>query len=261
VKRSVSIVAAALVLAGCSSASPTDGTFPEGARADYQLGGAYDPPEGVQIVARDSLEQPAPGVYTIWYVNGFQTQPGIDWPDDLLLHTADGDPLIDPHWPDETLIDISTPANREQAAERIGEAIELCAASGFQAVEFDNLDSWTRSDGLLTEEHAIAFATLLVEKAREQGLDAGQKNTPQLGERGPEIGFAFVVAEECARYEECAAYTDVYGGRVIDIEYADDLQRTFEEICADPATPASTILRDRGLATPDDAEYVYDSCG
>lgn len=259
--RAIAGAAAVLLLAGCAAAGDAGAMFPEGARPDYQLGGAYEPPGGVRIVARDSLEQPEEGVYSICYVNGFQTQPGEDWPDALLLRTDAGDPFIDPNWPDETLIDISTDANRERAAERIGDAIERCAASGFQAVEFDNLDSWTRSDGLLTEEHAIAFATLLVERATEAGLDAGQKNTPQLGERGPEIGFAFVVAEECARYEECSAYTDVYGGRVIDIEYADDLQRTFEEICADPATPASTILRDRGLATPDDAEYVYESCG
>lgn len=257
--RRASVVAAAVVLlAGCAS---VPGAFPEGARADYQLGGGYEPPSGVQIVARDSTEQPAPGLYSVCYVNGFQTQPGQEWPDALLLHDANGDPVIDPNWPDETLLDVSEPEKRDLAAERVGESIDRCAASGFDAVEFDNLDSYTRSGGLLTEDDAIAFATLLVERATGLGLAAGQKNTPQLADRGPGIGFAFVVAEECARYRECSAYTDVYGQRVVDIEYADDLERSFEEICADPETPASTILRDRGLAPAGHPEYVYESCG
>lgn len=248
----------AVLLAGCTA---TTAPFPEGARADYQLGGAYDPPAAVSIVVRDSTAEPAPGLYSVCYVNGFQTQPGEEWPDALLLHDANGDPVIDPNWPDETLLDISSAEQREGAADRIGESIDRCAESGFDAVEFDNLDSYTRSGGLLTEEDAIAFATLLVQRATDRGLESGQKNTPQLGQRGPEIGFTFAIAEECARYRECATYTDVYGGRVIDIEYADDLERSFEEICADPETPASTILRDRGLAPAGQPEYVFESCG
>jgi hypothetical protein len=43
--------------------------------ADYQLGGAYPPPAGVGVVARDWREQPAAGAYGICYINGFQTQP------------------------------------------------------------------------------------------------------------------------------------------------------------------------------------------
>ncbi len=247
------VVASALLLAGCAAG------FPDGARVDYQLGGAYDPSGGVGIVARDSQERPA-GVYDICYVNGFQTQPGADWPDALLLHDEAGAPLIDPNWPDETLLDISTAEQRERASAIIGESITRCASFGFDAVEFDNLDSYTRSDGMLDLDDAVAFATLLVQRATAAGLEAGQKNTPQLGERGPEIGFTFAVAEECARYRECSDYTAAYGQRVIDIEYADDLERSFEQICADPETPASTILRDRDLAPAGDPEHVYEHC-
>src|SRR6187399_2709907 len=42
---------------------------------DYQLGGSYTPPAGVRIVTRDREDSPAPGLYNICYVNGFQTQP------------------------------------------------------------------------------------------------------------------------------------------------------------------------------------------
>src|SRR5262247_2141813 len=49
---------------------------PENAGLDYQLGGAYPPPSGVQIVSRDRTASPAAGLYSICYVNGFQIQPG-----------------------------------------------------------------------------------------------------------------------------------------------------------------------------------------
>src|SRR5690606_3848532 len=73
---------------------PPDGEF------DYQLGGAYEPPAGVQIVSRDRHDPPAPGLYNICYVNGFQSQPGEDnfWLDDhpdLVLRDGKGDPVID----------------------------------------------------------------------------------------------------------------------------------------------------------------------
>lgn len=54
------------------------------------------------------------------------------------------------------------------------------------------------------------------------------------------------MAEECQRYDECTACTDVHGAAVIDIEYADDLSGTWPEVCADPQLPASAVLRDRG---------------
>ena len=252
---------AVLLLAGCA---PVDsaGVFPAGAAVDYQLGGAYEPPAGVTVVTRDSTERPVDGLYNICYVNGFQSQPGADWPSELLLVDASGDPIIDENWPDETILDISTEAKRADAARIISTSIDACAASGFDAVEFDNLDSYTRSRDLLTLDDAVAFAALLTKHAHDLGLSAGQKNTGELGARGrDEIGFDFAVVEECDQFEECGTFTEVYGDAVIDIEYTDDLRRPFDEVCADPATPASTILRDRDLTPAGSPEYVYERCG
>ncbi len=64
----------------------------------------------------------------------------------------------------------------------------------------------------------------------------------------------------CAAFDECGAYTDVYGEAVVDIEYTDALPRPFEEVCDDPATPTSVVLRDRDLLTPDDEGYVFELC-
>ncbi|WP_291045145.1 endo alpha-1,4 polygalactosaminidase [Herbiconiux sp.] len=270
--------ALAVLLAGCAGPAADPSVFPAGPVVDYQLGGGYPPPEGVTVVARDSTDEPAEGVYSICYVNGFQTQPGADWPDGLVLHDASGAEVFDPGWPDERLLDLRTAENREAAADELAPVIRGCADAGFQAVEFDNLDSYTRSDGAFGLEEAVAFGSLLVEEAHAAGLAAGQKNTPQLADRGhDEIGFDFAVAEECAYYEECSAYTDVYGDRVIDIEYADAFEAgtesfeggtesfegavtSFEQVCADPDRPFGTVLRDRDLAPAGAEGHVYARC-
>jgi hypothetical protein len=268
--RSVGILVAGLCIQSAGAASSAEQearvarTFkplPANAVADYQLGGAYDPPAGTTVVVRDSTAAPAQGLYNVCYVNGFQTQPGVAWPARLLVRNSKGKPLVDPDWPDEHLLDISSEKLRTAVLERLAVTIAECAHKGFDAVEFDNLDSFTRSKGALKHKDAVAFAELLVRAAHEQGLAAGQKNTPQLsdGERR-RIGFDFVVSEECHRYDECSAYTRFYGDRVINIEYGDDLRAPFADICADAATPRDTILRDRGLNPAQRAPYRYDHC-
>lgn len=267
-----SVAVGVLALAACTAppAPPAEGTGssadvtlpPAGALPDYQLGGAYDPPEGVGIVGRDRSAEPAAGLYSVCYVNGFQTQPGeFDaWPDDLLLH--DGDEVVfDPDWPDEALLDTGSAGQRSRIAEIVVPWIEGCADAGFQAVEFDNLDSFSRSHGTLSLEDNLALAELLVDVAHDVGLAAGQKNAAEHADALKErAGFDFAVTEECAAYAECGAYTAVYGAHVIDIEYTDQLPRPFAELCADPDTPASTVLRDRDLVTPDDEGYVFAGC-
>ncbi|MBT2483469.1 MULTISPECIES: endo alpha-1,4 polygalactosaminidase [unclassified Microbacterium] len=235
---------------------------PVGAIPDYQLGGAYDPAPGVGIVGRDRSETPASDAYSICYVNGFQTQPGElgEWPAELLLH-RDGEPVFDPDWPDEVLLDTSTADHRDQIAAGIIPWIAGCADAGFDAVEFDNLDSYTRSGDALSFDDNLALATLLVDTAHATGLAAGQKNAAEdavaLREQA---GFDFALTEECAVFRECSVYTDVYGDAVIDIEYTDALPRPFAEMCADEESPASMVLRDRDLVTPADPAYAFETC-
>lgn len=276
-------LATALVLsiAGCTAAAPAGEThssspaasanagsspsawslFEPGAIADYQLGGAYEPGAAVSVVVRDSEEQPLDGAYAICYINGFQSQPGEQWPTDLLLQDSAGDAVIDPNWPDETLLDIRSESNREAIAEQLSPAIVGCASKGFEAVEFDNLDSYSRSEGLLERADAIAMATLLVQAGHENGLAVAQKNSAELlGQAASTIGFDFVIVEECDQFEECGDFTDSYGDAVIDIEYTDELRRPFAEVCADAATPRITMLRDRDLTPPGSPDYVYEHC-
>lgn len=271
-------VAFALALVGCSVAEPAPADtetspgassirpLPENIVVDYQLGGGYPPPAGIRGVVRDSTDEPANGLYSICYVNGFQSQPAdravwLEQHPELVLSDEAGEPIIDENWPGELLFDISSATNREELHSLLAPTILTCADTGFDAVELDNLDSWTRSIGALTAADALAFAALLTETAHTAGLAVGQKNAPDLGSRGrDDAGFDFAIAEQCHRYDECQAYTDVYGPRVLDIEYADDLAGTFAELCSDGRIPYSTIVRDLALTTPGSPGYTFHNC-
>ena len=250
--------------------SPPDGTTaahaveapPAGGLPDYQLGGAYEPAEGVSIVARDRSVEPAPGRYSICYVNGFQTQPDElgSWDSDLLL-SRDGKALVDPEWPDEVLIDTSTNDKRKRVFDTVSTWIHECAEAGFDAVEFDNFDSFTRSQKALVMEDNAALASSFVELSHRLGLAVGQKNAAEFSRiLHEEVGFDFAVAEECSAFRECDEYSRVYGQAVIDIEYTDNLPRDWDDICGDPETPTSAVLRDRDLTVADNPRHTARHC-
>ncbi|MCS7479552.1 endo alpha-1,4 polygalactosaminidase [Umezawaea endophytica] len=277
VRQSLGVVAAALAVASCSvrpqpaevgevsvPESPAARMFPVGAPSDYQLGGAYPPPAGVTMVVRDSTARPEAGMYNVCYVNGFQTQPAdrelwLGERGDLVLRGNGGQPVVDPNWPGEMLLDTSTVEKRARLATIVGATITACATAGFDAVEIDNLDSDTRSRGALTVENNLALATQLAESAHDKGLLVGQKNAAGLAERGKaDVGFDFAVAEECVAYAECAEYTAVYGQRVLAVEYTDNLPA--RGVCDDPNRPRATIIRDRDLVKPGERGYSYQRC-
>ncbi len=244
-------------------AGTTPGDFelpPVNAGLDYQLGGYYPPPSGVQIVSRDRTAPPAAGLYNVCYVNGFQSQPGdedfwlVDHPS-LVLRDASGDPVIDVDW-DELILDVRTETTRAGLAAIVGEWIAGCAADGFDAVEIDNLDSYSRSGGLMTEDQAVLYMRLLSDAAHAAGMAIAQKNSADLVARRSELGTDFAVVEECNRYDECDVFTGGYGDHVLVIEYR---RADFTTGCS--AFPSlSIVLRDVDLVTPSDGGYVYDGC-
>jgi hypothetical protein len=260
--RAGGVVALVLVfgLLGCSQPAALH-LPPPGAVADYQLGGAYAPSPAVRIVTRDSTDKPAPGLYSICYVNGFQSQPGSHWPADLLVSDSSGTPFVDPGWPDEHIFDTSTAVKRARLAELLRPTIAGCARHGFDAVEFDNLDSYSRSHHALSPADAVSFATSLVAIAHQNGLAAAQKNAVELSAKGAKvIGFDFAMTEECFQYRECAGYTKVYGANVIDVEYTDTLTSSFATVCASSRRPVSVMLRDRELKPAGARGHVYRHC-
>ncbi|MCK9794330.1 endo alpha-1,4 polygalactosaminidase [Isoptericola sp. 4D.3] len=284
--RAESVVAGALVvlLTGCASPAedarapaggspssgpaeelrlpPVDGAF------DYQLGGAYDEARApLDVVVRDATAPPLPGAYNVCYVNGFQTQPDQAdlWTgrEDLLLHEADGDLVVDPDWPDEHVLDPSTAEQRAGILEVLGPVVTGCAQAGFDAVEIDNLDTWTRFDAI-DEAGAHALARAYADLAHRSGLAVAQKNAAEVTRVAhDDLGFDLAVTEECAAWDECDAYTDVYGDHVLQVEYLDSLADaglTFDDVCARDDRAPLTILRDRDLVAAGEAGYVYEAC-
>ena len=219
--------------------------LPVGPDVDYQLGGTRGVPSRVGIVVRDRAAYPLPGHYNICYVNGFQTQANERrfWKKRMgLVLRRGGRPVVDSAW-GEWLLNIRTPRKRVRLARIVGAWTRGCAARGFDAVEFDNLDSYTRSRGMLRRNQAIAYARLLVRAAHGAGLAAGQKNLSDFN--GRTVGFDFAVAEECGRWRECDDYIASYGRRVLSIEYR---QADFRWTCDRYGAALAVVLRDLALS-------------
>lgn len=260
----VILVAVAVVGPVWSASADDVARLPVDAPADYQLGGAYPPVTGVRVVARDRMEPPT-GEYAICYVNAFQTQPGArGWwrarhPDLLLRHR--GREVADPDWPDEVLLDIGTAARRKALAGIMGRWIDGCAADGFDAIEPDNLDSWTRSRGVLRRSDAVAYSRLLVRRAHRAGLAVAQKNTVEVLSVRDRVGWDFAVVEECQVYRECGRFERVYGTAMIEIEYVDAGGRAgFAAACAARGDRIAVVLRDRDLLPSGRPGHVFDTC-
>ena len=247
---------------------PTQGIF------DYQLGGAYDSVQmetgdsAPDVVVRDATATALDGAYSVCYVNGFQTQPdeAEEWLTSrahLLLRDSKGEPEPDPDWPDEYILDPSSAENRESILSIIGPAIDGCARSGFEAVEIDNLDTWTRFDRI-NPKGAQALARAYVDRAHRTGLAIGQKNAAEIAATAhDDWGFDFAITEECGVFEDCGSYAAAYGTHVLQIEYPDalaDVGMSFDDVCADPDRAPLTILRDRDLVARGEPGYLYDRC-
>jgi hypothetical protein len=272
IAAAVAATIAALPLATRAGAA-TWAPPPVNAKFDYQIGGDYPLPRRASVVSRDWFSGSADArAYSICYVNAFQTQSDEDWvdrpdeksnwPRDLVLEEL-GD---DPNWGGEYLVDLGSADKRARAAEWVQPMIQTCAAKGFEAVEYDNLDSWTRFDGTPVEgrvpfgkRKAIAYAELLTDRAHALGLAVAQKNTLGLSRRQARrrIGFDFAIAESCGRHSECRDYRALYGDRVIAIEYR---RRDFRRACKAVGKNVTVVLRDRNVTMPQSPTYRYAAC-
>ncbi|MEO8750717.1 endo alpha-1,4 polygalactosaminidase [Dermatophilaceae bacterium Sec6.4] len=239
----------------------TTKAFPEGAVFDYQIGGPYQPAVDVGIVDRDRSQKGVPGRFNICYVNAYQAQPDeLQWwrkeHSTLLLRDKAGALVIDKVW-NEALLDISTPAKRTQLAKIVGTWFAGCARFGHDAVEPDNLDSYTRSTGLISRGDAIAFAADLAREAHIYQLLVAQKNSSELAPKLRTAGYDFAIVEDCQEFGECAAYTSAYGRKVIEIEY--DAKR-FATACKMRSGKVSLLLRDVDVVPRGKPGYVNKTC-
>ena len=260
-------VLAATVTAACAAPAAAAAAVtlpPANGRFDYQIGGAYTPAASVRIVDRDRTAAPVAGRYNVCYVNAFQTQSDevAGWKSNRnnLLLKRNGSYVVDSAW-NEILLDTSTAAKRAKLASIVGGWFAGCRARGYQAVEPDNLDSWTRSKGRLSKADNMAYASLLISRAHAAGLAIAQKNTTELGRSGKAMGFDFAIAEECQVYSECGQYTGPYGKRVYEIEYTDNGGlANFNAACAARGASIAVNYRDRDVVARGRPGYVDKAC-
>ena len=269
------LLASLLLLAGCAT-SPTDAVDaaattapartvplpPAHGRFSYQIGGAYALPAGVTVVDRDHADAAVAGTYSICYVNAYQAQAdAVAWwtahHPQALLRDAKHRLVIDTDW-DEPLLDLSTAAKRATVLGVVGGWMDQCAAKGYRAIEADNLDSYTRSHGLLTAAQALSFGHDLALRAHRDHLALGQKNAADQSAAAHRAGFDFAIAEECQVYSECGSYTGVYGTGLIEIEYGNTL---FAQACSARANTVSVVRRDRDVTPAGDRHHVERWCG
>jgi hypothetical protein len=158
---------------------------------------------------------------------------------------------------DSVVVYVGTADKRTRIAAVVGGWVRQCGSAGFAAVEIDNLDSYSRSGGRLSQDHAVAYMALLSRAAHDAGLAIAQKNSTESLDRRGEMGTDFAVAEECIRYSECGDYVGAYGERVLMIEYRDS------DFAAGRSAYGAThaiVRRDLNLVTPDNPAYVYGGC-
>lgn len=234
------------------------------AQWDYQLGGSYPPPAGTRVLIRDRSDAPDRSVdYNACYINGFQTQPDERsfWEDgsrqDLLLRDASGNPVGDPQWQGEYILDIRTAAKRRRLAAIVGQWIDGCAAKGFDAVDIDNLDTYARFPAYINQSAAKSYMTLLAAIAHARGLAISHKNAPALLAGLLKAGITdFVVNESCNEFDECQLFLK-YGKPVLNVEYKEG---SFSTGCAKYKTRMAIVRRDQNLQPVGSSGYVYKTC-
>ena len=231
---------------------------PKHVRWDYQVGGAYTPPTGVQVVSRSHEDAAATGVYNICNINAFQAQEDAegDWDSDLLLRDANGDVVYDEDW-GEAVLDIRTDAKRQRIAAKLNAWIDECAAKGYKAVEPDNYDTFTRFPKYLTAGQAKALMKLLSVHAHEKGLAIAQKNTLELVPDRASVGLDFAVVEECGEWNECGEFAKAFDNNVLVVEYT---AKGLSEVCSGWRSTLSIVRRDQSVVPKGASGYFRQTC-
>ncbi|TCO54833.1 endo alpha-1,4 polygalactosaminidase [Actinocrispum wychmicini] len=278
-RKTVALAAAAGSLVLCVNAANADTITlpPAHGQFDYQIGGAYTPDSSVAIVDRDFSAAPVAGKYNICYINALQSQADsgsgggepeydtvswwVKYHNDLIVKDSKGKPVLDPDW-HEAVLDVSTTAKQQAILDIEKPWIDGCKTSGFQAIEPDNLDSYSRSKGAFTFAKDKEYMKAFVTYAHGKGLAVAQKNTnSEFGTSGrTEVGFNFAIAEECGFYGECGEYAAAYGNNYFEIEYTDENAAKFRAACRDHGATVSIIRRDRDVVPRGTSGYHYELC-
>lgn len=147
-------------------------------------------------------------------------------------------------WLDIRQIDVLAPIMRAR--------LDLCKEKGFDAVEPDNIDSYTTDTGFpLTYDDQLEYNHWLADEAHQRGLSIGLKNnSDQVAELIDDFDWA--LTESCFEQEWCEALLPFIeaGKPVFAAEYT-DAGTTLDEFCAQAQTlRINAILKNRDLDAP-----------
>lgn len=122
-------------------------------------------------------------------------------------------------WPGEKWLDIRAITTLQPI---MAKRVANCAAKGFDAMEFDNIDGYSNRTGFpLTAADQLAYNKMLAGLAHDAGLAAGLKND---GDQVKQLlpYFDFDINEQCVQYSECGNLTPfVQAGKpVFEAEYS-----------------------------------------
>lgn len=119
--------------------------------------------------------------------------------------------------------------------------VDKCAAAGFDAVDFDDVEGFANKTGFpLTADDQLSFNRALAQDAHSHGLSVALKNDiDQLGALLTDFDFA--INEPCFEYQECGGYDAwVSAGRaVVEVEY----HAAAKKFCADAAVHHRDAMR------------------
>jgi len=218
------VVAALTLFCGASAARAATWWQPSGTLSwQMQFSGRIDKSVKADGYDIDAFETPATlvakmhdlGRHVVCYIAAGSWEM---WRPDAARYPASvkGKPMAG--WPGERWLDI-------RRTDLIGPILEdrvaICAAKGFDGVEFDNVDGYSNKTGFaLTAQDQLAFDRWLADTAHAHGLAVGLKNTPSLAAQ-LEPSFDFSIVEECVQYHECGSFAPFLDANkpVLDIEY------------------------------------------
>lgn len=103
-------------------------------------------------------------------------------------------------WPGERWLDIR---RRRVLAPIMRARMDMCAAKGFDGIEFDNVDGYANRTGFdLSARDQLRYNVWLANEAHARGLSVALKN--DLGQIPKLLPyFDFALNEQCFRYDEC----------------------------------------------------------
>jgi endo-alpha-1,4-polygalactosaminidase (GH114 family) len=164
------------------------------------------------------------------------------FPDSVLGNDYEGWP--GEKWLDIRQIDVLAPIMRAR--------LDLCKEKGFDAVEPDNMDSYTNDTGFpLTYDDQLTYNRWLANEAHQRGLSIGLKNNPEQVADLVE-DFDWALTEDCFEQGWCDDLLPFLeaGKPVFAAEYT-DTGSTLDDFCAQAqAMRINAILKNRDLDAP-----------